>query len=234
MNNNTLIATPITPNVTPLTHHHPNVELVNLIPLSAKVVLEVGCGSGASGEYYLQQNPTATYIGLELSEEYANIARQHISKCYVGNIENIDIQKICNGLTPDCIVFGDVLEHLVDPWAILKHLKLNLPPNTAIVACVPNVGHWSVLINLLSGQWPYADSGLFDRTHLRFFTKQSLRELFESSGLNVVSLSDRLNIYSQNSMLVPHLVNVASNLGINHPALSQELNVFQYLVSSTT
>jgi 2-polyprenyl-3-methyl-5-hydroxy-6-metoxy-1,4-benzoquinol methylase len=219
--------------VTPLVHHIPNAQLVDLIPMSAKTVLEIGCGSGASGQLYLQRNPTARYIGLEISETYAAVARAHLSECHVGNIETIDVLQLTGGQAPDCIVFGDVLEHLLDPWALLAKLKNELSPNGCIAACVPNTGHWSVLTCLLSGQWPYADSGLFDRTHLRFFTQQSLRHLFESAGLTIVQLLPRNHIASANSQLVPTLLQTAQSFGISNPNLELELNTFQWLVQAT-
>lgn len=216
--------------VTPLTHHKPNTQLVENIPPSAQTVLEIGCGSGATGELYLRRNPRARYIGLEISQDYAAIARQHITECFVGNIETIDILMLTGGVAPDCIVFGDVLEHLQDPWSLLKKLKDQISTNGCIVACVPNTGHWSVITALLSGQWPYADSGLFDRTHLRFFTQQSLRHLFESAGLHVATLKSRIHITPAKTDVVPTLINVAKSFGIQNAELENELNTFQWLI----
>lgn len=219
--------------VTPLTHHVPNQQLVDLIPLSAKVVLEVGCSSGATGELYLRRNPRARYIGIEVAESYAAIARQHISQCEVGHIEAIDVLQVTGGVAPDCIVFGDVLEHLQDPWSVLKKLKMQLAPDGCIVACVPNTGHWSVMMNLLAGQWPYADSGLFDRTHLRFFTRQSLVQLFQSAGLNVVDMRQRQKMPPKAAQVLPALLQAASSMGIQNPQLETELNTLQWLIRGT-
>lgn len=219
--------------VTPLTHHTPNAQLMEIIPLSAQIVLEIGCGSGATGELYLRHNPSARYIGLEISQNYATIARQHITECYVGNVETIDILTLTKGIAPDCIVFGDVLEHLQDPWSLLKKLKDQLSPNGCIVACVPNTGHWSVITQLLSGQWPYAESGLFDRTHLRFFTQQSLRHLFESAGLYVTTLKPRLHISCANTTVLPTLVQAAQLFNIQNSDLENELTTFQWLICGT-
>ena len=70
----------------------------------------------------------------------------------------------------DCLVFGDVLEHLVDPWAVLARLARLVCDGGQILACIPNVQHYSVIVSLLRGKWDYQDEGLLDRTHLRFFT----------------------------------------------------------------
>ena len=218
------------PAVTPLTHHVPNAQLVELIPLSAQTVVEIGCGSGATGALYLRRNPRARYVGLEITESYAALARTHLTECHVGNIETLDILQLTGGVAPDCIVFGDVLEHLQDPWALLKKLKLQLAPHGCIAACVPNTGHWSVLANLLGGQWPYADTGLFDRTHLRFFTRQSLIALFQSAGLAVTDVRQRQKMPPSNAAVLPALLQAAASMGVQNPQLETELNTFQWLI----
>ncbi|NBP40252.1 MAG: methyltransferase domain-containing protein, partial [Betaproteobacteria bacterium] len=80
-------------------------------------------------------------------------------------------------------VLGDILEHLKDPWAMLSRLAACLSPDGVLLACIPNVGHWTVIDGLLRGDFSYRDQGLLDRTHLRFFTASSMLELFQRAGL---------------------------------------------------
>jgi 2-polyprenyl-3-methyl-5-hydroxy-6-metoxy-1,4-benzoquinol methylase len=84
----------------------------------------------------------------------------------------------------DCIVLADVLEHLVDPWSLLGRARQMLAPGGCVVASIPNVRNIGLIFNLLArGRWRYEDSGLLDRTHLRFFTRTEIHELYASAGL---------------------------------------------------
>ena len=91
----------------------------------------------------------------------------------------------------DCLVFGDVLEHLVDPWAALTRLSRLVREGGQVLACIPNVQHYSVIVNLLRGKWDYQDEGLLDRTHLRFFTLSGIQDLFAKAGLRVFDIQPR-------------------------------------------
>ena len=91
----------------------------------------------------------------------------------------------------DCLIFGDVLEHLVDPWAGLARSARLVRDGGQILACIPNIQHYSVIVNLLRGRWDYQDEGLLDRTHLRFFTLASIRDLFVRAGLQVFDIQPR-------------------------------------------
>jgi SAM-dependent methyltransferase len=102
----------------------------------------------------------------------------------VGDVETMELP-----LEPasfDVVLCGDVLEHLRDPWDALAFLATLLRPGGTAVVSVPNVAHWTGRRALLRGRFPYAAHGLFDRTHLRFFTRASARELVEGAGLRVL------------------------------------------------
>src|SRR5262249_12512675 len=91
-----------------------------------------------------------------------------------------------NGKRFDCIVFNDVLEHMIDPYSALVYAKESLVPNGRVVASIPNVRYfdnvWSLLID---GSWEYCDAGILDRTHLRFFTKKSIESMFVDLGYDI-------------------------------------------------
>ena len=89
----------------------------------------------------------------------------------------------------DCIVCNDVLEHLVDPWDTLKRLHPLIAPGGVMVASLPNMRFMPVLKDfVLKGEWRYVDQGVMDRTHLRFFTRKSMRALFEESGYQLTQI----------------------------------------------
>lgn len=88
----------------------------------------------------------------------------------------------------DCILFADVLEHLADPGAVLRRSRQLLAPGGYVVASIPNVAHYSAVLALLRQDWPQEDGGLFDRTHLRFFTRATIRTLFSEAGFRITRL----------------------------------------------
>lgn len=103
-----------------------------------------------------------------------------------------DFYKIIPTLEPDsfdCIIGNDVIEHLVDPWLALSHLRQLLKPGGRIVLSLPNVRFWGVVKGLaLHGSWEYADDGILDRTHLRFFSRSSIEALLKKTGFNAISV----------------------------------------------
>jgi 2-polyprenyl-3-methyl-5-hydroxy-6-metoxy-1,4-benzoquinol methylase len=118
--------------------------------------------------------------GIEPDEQAAAEARGVYRTVLVGTFP---------GVTPDgrydAIVCNDVLEHMVDPWGAVAELRLHLNPGGVVVASIPNMRYWPVLRGLLAGRWDYADEGVLDRTHLRWFTKASMRELFTDAGFEI-------------------------------------------------
>src|SRR5204863_1150032 len=95
------------------------------------------------------------------------------------------------GPVVDCLVCGDVLEHMADPWGVLARLSRWVRDGGQVLACIPNVQHYSVLVDLLRGRWEYREEGLLDRTHLRFFTFAGVQDLFTRAGLHVFEVVPR-------------------------------------------
>ena len=119
-----------------------NPDLLNRIPQSASRVLEIGCGSGALGAAYKTLNPMSTYVGIEYVPEAAESARGRLNHVVCGDVEDPELAiPLVDGKKYDCLVYGDVLEHLRDPWAVLqRHLGL-LSEDGLVLACIPNAQH---------------------------------------------------------------------------------------------
>ena len=134
-----------------------NVDLLNAINAPPKKVLEIGCGEGWFGKKVKELYPDCTYHGVELFPDAAKVADNNIDGVLIGNIEE---QQVMDAVQSgyDLLVFGDVLEHLIDPWATLKLLRSKAADQSTCVACIPNVAHWSMIARLLAG----GEAGTFD------------------------------------------------------------------------
>ena len=159
---------------------HPRTEIAPLLPDRMDRVLEIGCGAGATLRWLRTQRTVHYAVGIDRSPEAAERAESVFDVVRSGNIETMELPT-----GPfDLIIALDVLEHLVDPWLIMRRLQATLNPGAAIIVSIPNISHYSVCIPLLlRAQWNYTDDGLLDRTHLRFFTRQTAVNLVTGSGL---------------------------------------------------
>lgn len=157
-------------------------DIAELIPSTCHRVLEIGCGEGHLGR--LLRSRGHFVAGVELVPSVAEKAKTNLDEVFCGDIERVDLPWGANSF--DVIVMADVLEHLVDPWAALKKLTALLSPGGRVVASIPNVQNYRVIRQLIRGRWKYADSGLMDIGHLRFFTWLQIVELFEDAKLNVI------------------------------------------------
>lgn len=158
-----------------------------MIPANS-VVLDVGCHTGILGAT-LTSKKSAKVIGLDTDRAALAVARTRLEDAIELDLEapGWELQLQHAGLPGfDVVLFGDVLEHTRDPHAILLATKKLLKPDGRIVVSIPNVAHWRVRLGLLRGRFTYTDSGILDRTHLRFFTHASGRQLLQQAGYKIV------------------------------------------------
>lgn len=149
-------------------------------------VLELGCGSGGTGRATLAAGKAGRYVGIELNPNAASIAAQGLSEVIVGDVQDIDLTSHVGGF--DALIISEVLEHLTDPWATMERLSVCLKPGAQVFASSPNVSHWGVIAGLIRGRFHYKEAGVMDRTHLRWFTPESYRALFEAAGIEVLAV----------------------------------------------
>lgn len=192
-------------------------------------VLDIGCGEGLLGED-IKRAFKCRVEGIEYVAQAAQKARSRLDRVMAGNIEEMDLSSFLDEKCFDYIIFGDVLEHLIDPWKILHRVRPYLKDDGVILTSIPNVGHISILLNLLGGRWPYEDAGLLDKTHLRFFTAKEIPSLFQSSGYRVTSMATV--VAGPYTDAIAALDRARNELGIKNDTFRQEAQAYQYIVTA--
>jgi SAM-dependent methyltransferase len=168
-----------------------NPDLLDRIPLDAEVVLDVGCHKGMLGAVYRLRNPNARVLGVDYDLAAVEVAATRLTEAACLDIENDPLPfEVPGGY--DCIIYGDVLEHLSDPWRLMREHAALLSPRGVMLICVPNAAHWSVILKLLKGTFDYEDRGVLDRTHLRWFTLATMEAALMETGLQLCDVSPRV------------------------------------------
>ena len=161
-------------------------------------VLEIGCGSGNTASLLKEKLDIRNYFGIELNAEAAEKAGKIMTMAYALDIENLirknEQHEILNHQY-DLVLVLDVLEHLQDPWLVLKTINKWLTPGGKIIASIPNSGNWYVVKKLLNNRFEYEDRGLLDKTHLRFFTLHTIENMFAQAGLKITALTDTNDLF---------------------------------------
>lgn len=161
-------------------------EVIPLVPTHARRVLDVGGGEGRFLAHLKQARAPAQALETHLAEmspQACDRARPRVDRVWEGDFTTAPIEGRF-----DCISFLEALEHTEEPLTWLRRAHGLLAPGGAVVASVPNVGHWSVIADLLEGRWDTSPVGVHCVTHLRFFTAHGLRALFGRAGLRIARL----------------------------------------------
>jgi SAM-dependent methyltransferase len=160
-----------------------NFELARAIG-RPRTVLDVGCGRGQNGELAKQKG--ARVVGIESWGPSVEGARNRLDEVIDADIETDDAAQRLEGRRFDLILFGDVLEHTRHPEAVLARFLPFLEDGGHTIVSLPNVAAWTVRLGLLGGKFDYAQSGILDETHLRFFTRKTAKRLVENAGLELL------------------------------------------------
>lgn len=159
-------------------------DLTAFLPPGPCRILEIGCGTGQTGAALKRERGPGTFVaGVELYPDAAATAEKVLDRVFAGDVEKIPLPFEEGSF--DAVIYGDVLEHLIDPWGLVqKHARL-LKPGGMALASIPNIAHYRIVRMLRRKEWQYTKSGIMDITHLRFFTIRSIRELFGRAGLSI-------------------------------------------------
>lgn len=213
-------------------HDHHNPDLLKMIPPSSCKLIEVGCSSGAMAREFKKINPGCDYFGIDVDQNYVKLALRYCNQAVPIDIEETGDRFFLEHKERDCWIFGDTLEHLKDPWRILRKIRENLPPNGCVVACIPNAQHWTVIAKLCMGDFRYENAGLFDRTHLRWFTRKTIFDLFQDTGFSIAEGKQRVFDEPGREKFLPLIGSMAKACGFDPNVAMGDAIPLQYVVKA--
>jgi SAM-dependent methyltransferase len=168
-------------------HDQARPEVAALVPAACRRVLEVGCGAGQLSSLLRARGHHVT--GIELIPQAVQRAAAVLDEVVCADVEDESLSFIPGSF--DVLIFADVLEHLLDPWGVLRRCVSWLSPAGRVVVSVPNVQNLDVIRRLVLGRWDYRERGILDVGHLRFFTYRSVCRLFDQAGLVIERVEHR-------------------------------------------
>jgi ubiquinone/menaquinone biosynthesis C-methylase UbiE len=201
--------------------------------LAPQNVVEVGCMRGTLAKAYFEVHPNSIWHGIDIDEDNIEFAKEICTDAVVANVEHMTESDYARYQTSDAWIFGDVLEHLYNPWELLKKIRLNAQKDFTVIACIPNSQHWNFQARVNSGMMQYENDGLFDRTHIRFFSRTTMVELFEQSGYDVTQMFARNISFPGADKYMPHIRAMAQASGMDADQAERDASAFQYVICAT-
>ncbi|NEO26506.1 MAG: methyltransferase domain-containing protein [Kamptonema sp. SIO4C4] len=196
-----------------------------------KRVIDFGCSTGYLAKMLVERGCQVT--GVEVNAEAAQVAENYCERVIIGNVEDLNIAEVFPEEQFDVAIFGDVLEHLKDPKTFLEITRSLLTPTGYVVASIPNIAHGAVRLALLQGHFNYTSLGILDETHLRFFTRTTMEQLFLDAGYEIDSIDCTDLPFLTPSPLLPEFdrgrVDQTVLTALEKAA---DVNVFQFIITA--
>lgn len=185
----------------------PRPDVSAMVPAAALRILDVGCSNGALGASLKGERPGRFVAGIERDPGYSREAEARLDRVICADLNEFDWSANFQGDRFDCVIFADVLEHLPDPAAQLRQARELLSEAGVVVVSLPNIRHMSALYSIfMRGTFPRRPRGIFDSTHLRWFTIADAMDLLKSAGFGVQSVTYSLRVGDQGGGFLNKLV----------------------------
>ncbi len=186
----------------------PRPDVFAMVPTTALSVLDIGCSNGALGASLRHACRGRRVFGVEIDPAFAVEAQAILDQVICADLNELEWPVLTNGMQFDCIIFADVLEHLMDPRKHLLEAKRYLRPGGCIVVSLPNIRHISSFYSIfIKGTFPLRDRGIFDKTHLRWFTINDAKSLIAELGMSVVHTTFNLRMGDRGGGMMNRLAN---------------------------
>lgn len=167
---------------------HP--KIFEMITPGTQKVLDLGCGTGELGKRLKAEKGVEQVVGIETMPEVAREAKENLDRVIRIDVENVRLDGLAKHF--DCIVMSGILHHLKDPWAVVRRFREYLKDDGYVLAAIPNVGHISVIKDLLLGKWNYKTEGILDVCHMKFFTLEEMSRMFVNAGYKPVAVEEEV------------------------------------------
>lgn len=209
-----------------------NQTVYDAIPKGLKKIIEIGTGSGALARAYKSINPDTFYIGVEIDPDYSKLSARYCDSIYLEDFEKPSRELLNQLHDCDLVIFSDVLEHMYNPWKVIEVLSKSLPMHGSVIASIPNVQHWSIQKSLLLGEFNYTESGLLDKTHIRFFTKKTMQKLFIDNGFFISEMTPRIFDFPSQNEHLEWIKNSAVKFQLNTQDTLLDAATFQFVITA--
>jgi len=193
-----------------------------------KNVLELGAASGHVTVELRKRGNRVTAVEIDISNR--DLLSQAAEKVIITDLDRLDLVEKLQGEKFDVIIAGDVLEHTTRSGLILIQLQELLKEGGYVVASIPNIAHGDVRLTLLEGNFPYAESGLLDKTHLQFFTRSSVKELFNDNGFEIAEIYHTVVALGQTELQV-NLSSFDKDI-VDFVRNAKDSNVYQFIIKA--
>lgn len=208
-----------------------NTDVLKLIPANARTLVEVGCSGGALARAYKQLYPACHYTGIEVDATLVARSRDFCDEVQKLDIEDVDDSFYAQHADCSVWIFSNSLEHLRNPWEVLARIRRFIPSDGCVIVCLRNAQHWSVQAKLAVGDFRYeAAGGLLDRTHMRFFTRATMLEMFAGANLKLVAGFPRIFGELKNEHVIAAIRSMAIGVGADPDLAVQDSLPLQYVV----
>lgn len=199
---------------------HARREIAPHLPMVVGRSLDIGCGNGTTSAFIRHLHPELVWAGgVELFPDAAEKARTVLDQVWCGDLEKTAFETEIAPQSLDLVLCLDVLEHLVDPWTVVKRISPLLKPEGRLIISIPNIRNWKFIRKLFfNGDFHYRDAGLLDRTHLRFFVRDTAIELAEAGGLQVTHAG---NAHPWKPLDMRNILSLASGHGLDDLMIKQ-------------
>lgn len=195
-------------------------EIISLIPRNKRKILDVGCSTGSVGEE-IKNTRTAEVCGVDCNPHSIMRARKKLDDVIVADLDHSSLRELYTNKRFDCIIFADILEHTKNPWKIVEDSIHILKKNGVVIVSLPNIRFYKTILNLLKGNWEYNERGLYDKTHLRFFTLKTMKSLLEKE-YDIISIKRKYRLIEK-----PHYINRFAK--VSWIPFLRDFFVFQYI-----
>jgi 2-polyprenyl-3-methyl-5-hydroxy-6-metoxy-1,4-benzoquinol methylase len=175
-------------------HANGRSDLAQMFTNTPSLILDIGCAAGNNAALVKDRFPGSRAWGIEMNRQAAELARQKLDNVLVGRFEDFDLEH--EGIAPgtlDAVLLADVLEHMYNPWGVMVKLREYMSPSGQLVLSIPNTRHLGLMDGLSKGNWTYAEAGLLDVTHIRFFTRKEMMKFCEETGYRVIQTGNSLD-----------------------------------------